>query len=159
SKPAAPIAKPPESVVRTPTHQVEKKTPVPTPAPVVVQEPKPMSESPRNLPSVQPAVSAPMSDALRMTQDNLVVLQRLGEQTAQLHRQFLEGQDRVLGAFQSLLEQQQRLLQGSVGQMPAIALPAPAVIAHSVASSVVIRPMSAELPLPPKAVEVSAPVV
>ena len=40
-------------------------------------------------------VSQPATAALAMTQDNLIALQRLGEQTAQLHRQFLEGQDRA----------------------------------------------------------------
>ncbi|GIW81399.1 MAG: hypothetical protein KatS3mg105_3206 [Gemmatales bacterium] len=37
----------------------------------------------------------------------LLVLQRLGEQTAQLHRQFLDGQDRLLQTIQTLLQNRQ----------------------------------------------------
>src|SRR5262249_45117128 len=45
-----------------------------------------------------------------LIQQQLAALQKLSEQTAQLHRQFLEGQDRALAVFQSLLQQQQSLL-------------------------------------------------
>ena len=77
---------------------------------------------------------------MRSTQENLLALQRLGEQTAQLHRQFLDGQDRTLQVFQSLLEQQQRLLQIQIsgtapsaapsnGHHPAPLAPPPIVMA------------------------------
>ena len=33
--------------------------------------------------------------------ENLLALQKLSEQTAQLHRQFLDGQDKALGLFQT----------------------------------------------------------
>lgn len=52
-------------------------------------------------------------DALRITQENLLALQKLGEQTAQLHKQFLDGQDRALQVIQNLLLQQQHSLQGT----------------------------------------------
>jgi len=49
---------------------------------------------------------------LQMTQENLRTLQQFQEQTADLHRQFLEGQDAARQTFDRLLEQQQQLLQG-----------------------------------------------
>ncbi len=57
--------------------------------------------------------------ALRQTQDNLLALQRLAEQTAQLHRQFLEGQAATQQTFQSLLERQHRLTATMLGQSAA----------------------------------------
>ncbi len=66
-------------------------------------------------PMQSPHESSPLGQALRTSQENLLALQKLGEQTAELHRQFLEGQDKTLGVFQSLLDQQQRMLQASLG--------------------------------------------
>jgi acyl transferase domain-containing protein/NAD(P)-dependent dehydrogenase (short-subunit alcohol dehydrogenase family) len=43
----------------------------------------------------------------RTMQENLLALQRLSEQTAQVHRQFLEGQDKALQVFRDLVQQQQ----------------------------------------------------
>ena len=68
-----------------------------------------------SVPLAAPTASAPYAQALRMSQENLLALQKLGEQTADLHRQFLDGQDKVLLAFQAVLEQQQRLVQFSLG--------------------------------------------
>src|SRR5262249_55476922 len=52
------------------------------------------SESPPPGPSVMPRVPAQdgLSFALQSVQENLLALQRLAEQTADLHRKFLEGQ-------------------------------------------------------------------
>src|SRR5208282_5762371 len=61
------------------------------------------------IPFVPPSNHADLAQAIRQTQENLVALQRLAEQTAQLHRQFLEGQAATQHTFQSLLEHQQRL--------------------------------------------------
>jgi NAD(P)-dependent dehydrogenase (short-subunit alcohol dehydrogenase family)/acyl carrier protein len=69
--------------------------------------------------SADPALIA---QSLRDAQENLVALQRLGAQTAELHRMFLEGQDKAQRTFQSLLNQQQRLTLVSLGLAPA---PAP----------------------------------
>ncbi len=49
------------------------------------------------------------SSAFHAAQENLAALQRLAEQTADLHRQFLEGQEKTQQTFLKLLEQQQRL--------------------------------------------------
>jgi acyl transferase domain-containing protein/NAD(P)-dependent dehydrogenase (short-subunit alcohol dehydrogenase family) len=104
---------------------------------------KPMSEP---LPIAEPRVTPADASALAMTQENLIALQKLAEQTAQLHRQFLEGQDRALQVFQSLLNQQNQFMQTAppaarpiataavkppapaVHAVPQIAPPAPAVI-------------------------------
>ncbi|MGZ3434565.1 MAG: acyltransferase domain-containing protein, partial [Isosphaeraceae bacterium] len=61
------------------------------------------------IPFVPLSNHAGLAQAIRQTQENLVALQRLAEQTAQLHRQFLEGQAATQHTFQSLLEHQQRL--------------------------------------------------
>ncbi|HTU89480.1 MAG TPA: beta-ketoacyl synthase N-terminal-like domain-containing protein, partial [Gemmataceae bacterium] len=59
--------------------------------------------------------STALAQALQMTRDSLAALQRMQEQTAQLHRQFLDGQDAAQRTVQILVEQQQRLLQASLG--------------------------------------------
>jgi acyl transferase domain-containing protein/NAD(P)-dependent dehydrogenase (short-subunit alcohol dehydrogenase family) len=51
-----------------------------------------------------------LADAFKATQENLLALQRLAEQTTQVHRQFLEGQDKSLQVFKALLAQQQALI-------------------------------------------------
>ncbi|MHB1397277.1 MAG: SDR family NAD(P)-dependent oxidoreductase [Trichloromonadaceae bacterium] len=64
-----------------------------------------------------PATTPAVAEALRMTQENMAALQRLQEQTALLHRQFLDGQEVASRTFQTLLEQQQLLLGGG-GALP-----------------------------------------
>jgi malonyl CoA-acyl carrier protein transacylase/acyl carrier protein/NADP-dependent 3-hydroxy acid dehydrogenase YdfG len=71
------------------------------------------------IPALGSSDPAVLAQALAAVQDNLVALQKLGEQTAQLHRQFLDGQDRTQRTFQTLLEQQQKLVLTSLGLAPA----------------------------------------
>ncbi len=66
--------------------------------------PKPMNDAP---------AAAASHPSFAATQENLIALQKLGEQTAHLHRQFLEGQDRTLQIMQSLIDQQNRLTTSS----------------------------------------------
>jgi acyl transferase domain-containing protein/NADP-dependent 3-hydroxy acid dehydrogenase YdfG len=47
--------------------------------------------------------------ALSRSQENLVALQRLAQQTADLHRQFLEGQEKTQQTFLKLLDHEQHL--------------------------------------------------
>lgn len=61
-----------------------------------------------------PMESTPLGQALRLTQEGLQVFQRLQEQTAQLHRQFLQQQEVAQQALTRLIEQQQRLLLATV---------------------------------------------
>jgi acyl transferase domain-containing protein/NAD(P)-dependent dehydrogenase (short-subunit alcohol dehydrogenase family) len=76
--------------------------------------------------------AASLTQALQVTRDSLAALQRTQEHAAQLHRQFLEGQDAAQRTVHLLVEQQQRLLQLALG-LPAQASP------------------MAPLPIPPRA--------
>ncbi|MEM6998674.1 MAG: SDR family NAD(P)-dependent oxidoreductase [Pseudomonadota bacterium] len=49
---------------------------------------------------------------LQATQESILALQKMQEQTARLHQQYLEGQETAQKSIQSLLEQQQRLISG-----------------------------------------------
>jgi acyl transferase domain-containing protein/NAD(P)-dependent dehydrogenase (short-subunit alcohol dehydrogenase family) len=49
------------------------------------------------------------------TQENILALQRLAEQTSRLHQEFLDGQETAQRAFQLLLEHQQRLAEAKLG--------------------------------------------
>ena len=70
---------------------------------------------PTPAPAPAPVPSSDLVEALRLSQDNLVALHRIGERTADLHRQFLEGQDQARQTFQALLEHQQRLTMATLG--------------------------------------------
>jgi acyl transferase domain-containing protein/NAD(P)-dependent dehydrogenase (short-subunit alcohol dehydrogenase family)/acyl carrier protein len=66
--------------------------------------------------------------ALQTAQENLVALQRMAEQTADLHRRFLEGQERTQQTFLKLLEDHHRLsrlITGSEYDPPASPAPEP----------------------------------
>ena len=60
-------------------------------------------------PSSDMATSTDLMIAFHATQENLTALQRLAEQTADLHRQFLEGQEKTQQTFLKLLERQHDL--------------------------------------------------
>ncbi len=55
-----------------------------------------------------------LSEALRLTQENLRSLQQFQQQTADAHRQFLEGQDATRQTFERLFSQQQQLVFGNI---------------------------------------------
>ena len=84
-------------------------------------------------PPPAPAVDGTaLTQALQITRESLAALQRMQEQTAHLHRQFLDGQDTAHRTVNLLVEQQQRLLQTALGMpvaplmaLPAVAVPAP----------------------------------
>jgi acyl transferase domain-containing protein/NAD(P)-dependent dehydrogenase (short-subunit alcohol dehydrogenase family) len=59
-----------------------------------------------------------LAEAFRLTQENMVALQRMQEQTARLHHQFLESQEAAARTFQELADQQRRWLQ--TGGMTAV---------------------------------------
>src|SRR5205823_7205124 len=62
-----------------------------------------------------PAEPGSLARALLMTQQSLAALQRMQEQTAQLHRQFLESQEAAQRTLQALVDQQQALLLSGLG--------------------------------------------
>ena len=77
-------------------------------------------------PETRPLVAPPapgvpfagsVAEALRVTQENMATLQRLQQQTAQLHQQFLEGQSASQQHYHTLLQQQQRFLDMSMGRL------------------------------------------
>jgi acyl transferase domain-containing protein/acyl carrier protein len=96
--------------------------------------PRPQTTSPVAERSQQAGVPTPplpestaLSQALQVTRESLAALQKMQEQTAQLQRQFLEGQEAAQRTVQVLVEQQQRLLQASLGWLPtAPVVPPPA---------------------------------
>ena len=77
-----------------------------------------MTDSATQLKAPAGSSSASLVQALHVTRDTLTALQRMQEQTAQLHRQFLEGQEAAQRTVHLLVEQQQRLLQTVLGAAP-----------------------------------------
>lgn len=73
---------------------------------------------------VSTSIAASVAEALRITQENMVALQRLQAQTAQLHHQFLEGQNASQSHYHTLLQQQQRFLDLSLGLPVSASAPA-----------------------------------
>jgi acyl transferase domain-containing protein len=59
-----------------------------------------------------PVVPQQNKGLLQATQESILALQKMQEQTARLHQQYLEGQETAQQSIQSLLEQQQRLMSG-----------------------------------------------
>jgi acyl carrier protein/NAD(P)-dependent dehydrogenase (short-subunit alcohol dehydrogenase family) len=105
---------------QSPAHTNGTHVPAPVPLPAPAPAPPPL------VPNLSSSDPARLALALQTVQENLAALQKLGEQTAQLHRQFLDGQDRTQRTFQTLLEQQQRLTLVSLGlEAPPSPLPAP----------------------------------
>ncbi len=92
--------------------------------PQAVEEPEPRH---RVRPQSQD-LGAPtdLAFAFHAAQENLSALQRLAEQTADLHRQFLEGQEKTQQTFLKLLERQQHLSHAMTDPAQAHRIPAPA---------------------------------
>ncbi len=101
----------------------------------------PMATAPAVVQTVTPAApGGNLHEALRLTQQNMQALQGLQEQTAELHRKFLDGQELAGRTLLSLIEQQRYFFQGG----PAVQLP----------TSVGLTPASPELP---RSIPVSIP--
>jgi acyl transferase domain-containing protein/NAD(P)-dependent dehydrogenase (short-subunit alcohol dehydrogenase family) len=94
----------------------------------------PASQSPPNRTA---DISA--SKAFDSIQQNLEGLQRLQEQTAQLHQKFLTGQLEAQQAFQHLISQQQHVLTGTPSTPP------PAPVAPAVKQTVDSAPPSSQM--------------
>jgi len=110
----------------------EKRPPVAQPAaPVAAPVAAPATQPAQ---ATSPASPTPASgsrslqEALQVTRQSLQALQDLQEQTARLHQQFLAGQESATKTFLSLVEQQNRLLQGQpLGNELKVPVPAAAV--------------------------------
>jgi acyl transferase domain-containing protein/acyl carrier protein/NAD(P)-dependent dehydrogenase (short-subunit alcohol dehydrogenase family) len=75
-----------------------------------------------------------LAESLKVTREGMSALTRIQDETAQLHRRFLEGQDTAAKAIQMLLEQQQRILLG--GNIAPSPVSFPAAASTTVASAV-----------------------
>ena len=83
-----------------------------------VKIPEPPQPVDKENPVPGAALPAALNDALRMTQENMAALQKMQEQTAALHQQFLQGQESAQRTLQSLVDQQQRLVEQRLGLAP-----------------------------------------
>jgi acyl transferase domain-containing protein/NADP-dependent 3-hydroxy acid dehydrogenase YdfG/acyl carrier protein len=99
--------------------------------------------------------AAALSRALQITRESMASLLRVQEQTAQLHRRFLEGQENAQRTVHLLAEQQQRLLQVSLG-LPVSSTPPVAIPASLPATP---PPPPPPEPLPPPPIAAPTPVV
>ncbi|MFL5340796.1 MAG: acyltransferase domain-containing protein, partial [Gemmataceae bacterium] len=106
-------------------------------APLVAQKldvvPSKLSASPARtaaVPEPPQRAASPnaLSQVLQLSQDSLSAFQKLQEQTAQLHRQFLQGQEAAQQALARLVEQQQQVALASLGMGAAAAISPPAVV-------------------------------
>ena len=79
-----------------------------------------------------------LAESLKVTREGMSALARIQDETAQLHRRFLEGQDTAAKTIQMLLEQQQRILQGGGITPSPVSFPttASSTVASAVAPSV-----------------------
>ena len=75
-----------------------------------------------------PAASHPSSprleQALRINEEHLRALQRFTQQTAELHKQFLDSQERAFEGFRDLFGQHRRLIDETMGIVPVPIAPA-----------------------------------
>ena len=146
----------------------------PSPSKATAPRPTNMSTQPREMvkpleqpingetPSAPVASGNALSDALRMTQENMAALQKMQEQTAALHQQFLQGQETAQRTLQSLVDQQQRLVEQRLGLAPSplprteparapVPAPVPQVRIAAPAPPPLITPPPAAAPAPPPA--------
>jgi len=80
------------------------------------QRPAPQTTSANTTGQVQ---SPQSQDALRATQESILALQKMQEQTAKLHQQYLLGQETAQQSIAQLLQQQQALLGLGTTNIPA----------------------------------------
>ncbi len=114
---------------------------------------------PSSAPPPAPPAPAPSGyrEALAATQQSILALQQMLEQTARLHAQYLHGQEQAQYSVTQLIQQQQQLLSQSLG-LPWTA-PAPAAPPTAAPVMPVMPAMPALPPLTPAiAPVVSAPI-
>jgi acyl transferase domain-containing protein/NAD(P)-dependent dehydrogenase (short-subunit alcohol dehydrogenase family) len=146
----APKPPPPKVPSKSPTPS-RLATPISEPSPKMMPKPdfRNGSNGHTSLPTPTQAPPSSLVEALRVSQENLVALQRMGEQTAHLHRQFLEGQDRTQQMFHSLVEHQQKLTLATIGlAQPTQPTPLPTTRAAAIAPPVQPSPPRREPPAP-----------
>ncbi|WP_183362506.1 type I polyketide synthase [Geomonas limicola] len=157
----------PKPVLAAPAAAVTAPAPALQPTPVAAAAPQTMPyQAPANAPQyVQAPVTAPaastvaLSESLRVTRDSMALLQKMQEETAQLHRRFLEGQEQAAKTFQTLLEQQHQLLMGSAAGFTMAAQPAAAIPTQPMApmSAATVAPTAFTAPVSAPTVNTVAP--
>ncbi|HJZ57091.1 MAG TPA: acyltransferase domain-containing protein, partial [Gemmataceae bacterium] len=141
---------------------------VPTPAPTTRPNATAARPAAARVPLMSDAANTPhpaepssLAQALLMTQQSLLALQRMQEHTAQLHRQFLESQEAAQRTLQALVDQQQALILSGLGAgvtLPAVpvplqvAEPAPPRPAADTAPVPAPAPVPTPAPAPPRPV-------
>ena len=180
-RPARPRREVPKVIAPVAASPVKATVSPAAPAPIPVSSPRgPALNTPPNSPDPQPlaASHAPtpqLSQALQITQQNILALQRTQEQMAQLHRQYLEGQEAAQRTLAQLIDQQNQLLAASMGLPIApsiittpsplaashviIAAPAPAITRSAPIIAAPIAPSPAPAVVPARAPVVVAPSV
>ncbi|MCZ6688246.1 MAG: beta-ketoacyl synthase N-terminal-like domain-containing protein, partial [Planctomycetota bacterium] len=76
-------------------------------------------------PSSSPSSSSGKEEALKLLHEHMAALQNIQDQTAQLHKQFLDGQDAAQRSIQALVEQQLIMTGGPPSPQPSAAASAP----------------------------------
>ncbi|NBV24693.1 MAG: acyltransferase domain-containing protein, partial [Proteobacteria bacterium] len=153
--PAPAVAKPAFTVPVSGAN-VRTSRPAPRP-PVKPASPAPSAQS--SAPAQPPAAVAPeLATALQVAQQGILSLQRLQEQTAQLHQQFLSGQEAARRTIESLLNQGRALVTGApIPERPMVSMrPMPTPVPVEIPRPVSV-PIAAAAPKPvavptPKAV-------
>ncbi|TGU72518.1 SDR family NAD(P)-dependent oxidoreductase [Geomonas terrae] len=155
--PPKPVAAPVAPVQAVPTNTSQAAAPVQhvaqrPQAPHQVAAPVAPVAQP-NFAPVQAAGQESLSESLRLAREGMAVLQRMQEDTAQLHRRFLEGQEVAAKTFQALLEQQQQLVMGGMRApaatvAPQVAPAAPVQAAAFVAPTPTYTPAAVAQPVP-----------
>jgi acyl transferase domain-containing protein/NAD(P)-dependent dehydrogenase (short-subunit alcohol dehydrogenase family) len=137
----------------------------------VSQQPPIIPSAPAAAPGALPAAvpAGGLAQALAATQQSILALQKMQEQTAQLHAQYLHGQEMAQRTIHQLMEQQMALLGRGIGVPPMPmaqatqpraapgALPAPAVVPPPISGNA-SAPKPAELAAPVPQAVVAAPV-
>ncbi len=96
------------------------------------------------------------SEALQITQQNILTLQKMQEQTAQLHKQYLQGQQLAQQNIQQLIHQQRTVLTGDLAA-PVIAPDLPPVVEVAAAAPGSQASKPAEVKPAPVENNISAP--
>ncbi len=157
----APAGKPGLTIPLTGANYVQPRTPRPPAA--LTPSPSTTAGGLSKVTGMADSDPNALAQALLVTQQSLAALQRMQEQTATLHKQFLESQEAAQRTLQTLVDQQQSLLLSGLGSgvpLPVPPMPAPAPLRLPTPPA---APATAAAPAPvsPKpaapAVRVSAP--
>ncbi|MDX6770971.1 MAG: beta-ketoacyl synthase N-terminal-like domain-containing protein [Elusimicrobiota bacterium] len=122
----------------TPKKQFEKKSPAAAPA-------APASVAPTTMTNTDPSL---LGQALAAAQSSIEALNRLQEQTAALHLQFLQSQEASQRHIQTLVEQQQAVVARLAGGAPLPVAPMPAYVPPAPVSLPVAAPRPAPVAAP-----------